>query len=329
MAMKIKGFEKQLESAAKKVFEYYDKDGDGKLDSQEAEPFLLDFATRQASFLVFMGRQFLIQKSKESQDITEDVINTLVHESKQTADKQLAEYKANKDERNLEVITAMTGTADVSNLCLEDLIATLATLDSGNFGKRYQQALIAVGFDMESICEPKRPAKKEELKEKRVLMLGLDAAGTTTMLYKYKLGEVVTTIPTVGFNVESVEYKNTSFTIWDVGGQDTIRPLWRHYYQNTESLIFVVDSSDRARLDEARQHLETVLSADELCNVPLLILANKQDLPNAMSVQEITEKLGLCTLRQRQWYIQGACATTGDGLYEGLDWLSQHLKLPA
>jgi ADP-ribosylation factor family len=87
-------------------------------------------------------------------------------------------------------------------------------------------------------------------KESRILMVGLDAAGKTTILYKLKLGEVVTTIPTIGFNVETVEYKNISFTVWDVGGQDKIRPLWRHYYQNTQGIIFVVDSNDRDRVAE-------------------------------------------------------------------------------
>ena len=95
-------------------------------------------------------------------------------------------------------------------------------------------------------------------------MVGLDAAGKTTILYKLKLGEVVTTIPTIGFNVEQVEYKNISFTVWDVGGQDKIRPLWRHYYQNTEGLIFVVDSNDRERLDNARTELHKMLNEDEL-----------------------------------------------------------------
>ena len=90
-------------------------------------------------------------------------------------------------------------------------------------------------------------------KERRILMVGLDAAGKTTILYKLKLGEVVTTIPTIGFNVEQVDYKNISFTVWDVGGQDKIRPLWRHYYQNTEGLIFVVDSNDKDRIDAARE----------------------------------------------------------------------------
>ncbi|CAN4087528.1 unnamed protein product [Withania somnifera] len=140
-------------------------------------------------------------------------------------------------------------------------------------------------------------------KEMRILMVGLDAAGKTTILYKLKLGEIVTTIPTIGFNVETVEYKNISFTVWDVGGQDKIRPLWRHYFQNTRGLIFV----------------------DELRDAVLLVFANKQDLPNAMNAAEITDKLGLHSLRQRHWYIQSTCATSGEGLYEGLDWLSNNI----
>ncbi|KAL0385536.1 UNVERIFIED_CONTAM: ADP-ribosylation factor 2 [Sesamum radiatum] len=119
----------------------------------------------------------------------------------------------------------------------------------------------------------------------RILMVGLDAAGKTTILYKLKLGEIVTTIPTIGFNVETVEYKNISFTVWDVGGQDK----------------------------------------DELRDAVLLVFANKQDLPNAMNAAEITDKLGLHSLRQRHWYIQSTCATSGEGLYEGLDWLSNNI----
>jgi len=163
-------------------------------------------------------------------------------------------------------------------------------------------------------------------REMRIVMVGLDAAGKTTILYKLKLGEVVTTIPTIGFNVETVEYKNISFTVWDVGGQDKIRPLWRHYYQNTQGIIFVVDSNDRDRIDNAREELNRMLSEDELRESVLLVLANKQDLPNAMKVQEITDKLGLNKQRGRQWYIQGSSAPTGDGLYEGLDWLSATLS---
>lgn len=163
-------------------------------------------------------------------------------------------------------------------------------------------------------------------KQMRILMVGLDAAGKTTILYKLKLGEIVTTIPTIGFNVESVEYKNISFTVWDVGGQDKIRPLWRHYFQNTQGLIFVVDSNDRDRIVEAERELQNMLREDELREAVLLVFANKQDLPNAMSASELTEKLGLGHLRNRQWFIQSACATQGQGLYEGLDWLSNELS---
>ncbi|KAK2718627.1 ADP-ribosylation factor 4 [Artemia franciscana] len=160
----------------------------------------------------------------------------------------------------------------------------------------------------------------------RILMVGLDAAGKTTILYKLKLGEIVTTIPTIGFNVETVEYKNISFTVWDVGGQDKIRPLWRHYFQNTQGLIFVVDSNDRERIGEAQDELQKMLSEDELRDAVVLVFANKQDLPNAMSPAELTDRLGLNQLRNRKWYIQAACATQGNGLYEGLDWLSNELS---
>ncbi|KAN0019654.1 hypothetical protein ACTFIV_008674 [Dictyostelium citrinum] len=162
-------------------------------------------------------------------------------------------------------------------------------------------------------------------KDMRILMVGLDAAGKTTILYKLKLGEIVTTIPTIGFNVETVEFKNINFTVWDVGGQDKIRPLWRHYFQNTQGLIFVVDSNDRERIQEACDELGKMLNEDELRDAVLLVFCNKQDLPNAMSVAEVTDKLNLHSLRSRKWYIQSTCATSGDGLYEGLDWLSNTL----
>ena len=159
-------------------------------------------------------------------------------------------------------------------------------------------------------------------KEMLLLMLGLDAAGKTTILYKLKLGEVVSTIPTIGFNVETVQYQNISFTVWDIGGQDKIRPLWRHYYTNTQGLIFVVDSNDRDRIGEAHDELHRVLAEEELRSASVLILANKQDLPNAMSVAEISDKMGMQSLRQRRWFVQSSCAASGEGLFEGLDWIA-------
>lgn len=97
-------------------------------------------------------------------------------------------------------------------------------------------------------------------------------------------------------------------------------------FQNTQGIIYVVDSNDRDRVDEAREELMRMLQEDELRDASLLVFANKQDLPNAMNAAELTDKLGLHSLRQRHWYIQATCATSGDGLYEGLEWLSTSLK---
>mmetsp|Transcript_147157 Transcript_147157/g.274087 ORF Transcript_147157/g.274087 Transcript_147157/m.274087 type:complete len:270 (-) Transcript_147157:172-981(-) len=163
--------------------------------------------------------------------------------------------------------------------------------------------------------------------ETRIIMLGLDAAGKTTILYKLKLGEVRTTIPTIGMNIESVEYKSSmtklvSMTVWDVGGRDKIRPLYRHFYKQGNALVFVVDSNDCDRIEDAREQLMDTLREEECRDWPVLIFANKQDLPKAMPTAEVADKLGLHKLRNRVWYIQGTCATAGEGLYEGLDWLS-------
>merc|ERR1711959_775130 len=113
-----------------------------------------------------------------------------------------------------------------------------------------------------------------------------------------------------GFNVEEVEYKNISFTVWDIGGQDKIRKLWRYYYHGTDGAIFVVDSSDRDRFEDAKEELFRMLNEDEMRDAVLLVFANKQDLPHAMDATEVSEKLGLGSLGKRQWFVQSACATT-------------------
>ena len=123
----------------------------------------------------------------------------------------------------------------------------------------------------------------------------------------------------------NVEYKNIAFTVWDVGGQDKIRPLWRHYFQNTQGVIFVVDSNDTERFPEAREELQKMLAEEELRDAVLLVFANKQDLPNAKSTADIANALGLPQMRGRTWYIMSCCATNGDGLFEGLDWLAEKL----
>ncbi|GMS94577.1 hypothetical protein PENTCL1PPCAC_16752, partial [Pristionchus entomophagus] len=160
----------------------------------------------------------------------------------------------------------------------------------------------------------------------RILMLGLDGAGKTTILYKLKLGELVTTIPTIGFNVEQVEFKSITFTIWDVGGQQRIRALWKYYFQNTQALIYVVDSSDVDRIEESREELHAIVNDPDMAEAKLLVFANKQDLPNSMSSAQLTERLGLQSMRGKDWYIQSSNAKSGDGIFEGLAWLEENLR---
>ncbi|KAH9727954.1 ADP-ribosylation factor B1B [Citrus sinensis] len=201
--------------------------------------------------------------------------------------------------------------------------------------------------------------------EMRVVMLGLDAAGKTTILYKLHIGEVLSTVPTIGFNVEKVQYKNVIFTVWDVGGQEKLRPLWRHYFNNTDGLIYVVDSLDRERIGKAKQEFQAIIKDPFMLNSVILVFANKQDMfvywiqspsadffaagclammvvhfvmivkpsvaatlvkKGAMTPMEVCEGLGLFDLKNRKWHIQGTCALKGDGLYEGLDWLASTLK---
>ncbi|KAM4032764.1 uncharacterized protein ACNLHF_019923 [Anomaloglossus baeobatrachus] len=161
----------------------------------------------------------------------------------------------------------------------------------------------------------------------RILLLGLDAAGKTTLLFKLKLNETVCTIPTIGFNVETVEpIRNVTFTVWDVGGQGRIRALWKHYFKNTDGLIFVVDSADPERFVEAKAELIAILENDEMRGVPFVVMANKQDLPGAQNPMELAENLGLIKMKGHQWHIQGCSATYGTGLVEGLEVLTNLVK---
>jgi len=155
----------------------------------------------------------------------------------------------------------------------------------------------------------------------RILMLGLDSAGKTTILYRLQIGEVVATIPTIGFNVETVQFKNIKFQVWDLGGQSSIRPYWRCYFANTKAIIYVIDSSDLGRLQTSRAELLTLLSEEELKGVPLLIFSNKQDIDGALTPSQVSDALGLDGEKGREWSIRGSCATKGEGLEEGLDWL--------
>ncbi|KAI7854658.1 ADP-ribosylation factor family-domain-containing protein [Circinella umbellata] len=158
-------------------------------------------------------------------------------------------------------------------------------------------------------------------KEVRILILGLDGAGKTTILYRLQIGEVVTTIPTIGFNVETVSYKNIKFQVWDLGGQTSIRPYWRCYYANTDAVIYVVDSVDKDRMQTSKEELHSMLEEEELKDAALLVFANKQDMEGALSAAEVADALGLSTLKNRQYSIYKTSAIKGEGLTDGLDWL--------
>jgi len=165
--------------------------------------------------------------------------------------------------------------------------------------------------------------------ERSILLLGLDAAGKTTVLDRLALGERRATIPTIGFNVEKVQYKSLSFTCWDMGGQQKIRRLWNRYYEGIDGIIFVVDASDRDRLQEAAAELKGLCGQPQLQRAPVLILSNKHDLPHALSTAKVLEELqrsvpGL-SLSSREWYVQPTVATEGKGLDGGLNWLCRAL----
>lgn len=159
-------------------------------------------------------------------------------------------------------------------------------------------------------------------KDVRILMLGLDGAGKTTIFYQLKVGENCFTKPTLECNSETIKYKNFNFTIVDVGGSDNIRKTWKNYYDYTDGLIFVVDSSNKNRIADANAELNKLLKAEELKHCPVLVYANKQDLNGALSPGEVTKRLGMGDLIERTWLVQGATATTGQGLIEGLDWMA-------
>lgn len=162
-------------------------------------------------------------------------------------------------------------------------------------------------------------------REIRVLILGLDNAGKTSILYRLHLGNVVTTVPTVGFNLETLHYKNITFQVWDLGGQTGIRPYWRCYFSQTDAIIYVVDSTDRDRMGVAKHELFALLDEDELRKSILLVYANKQDMPNAASESEVANMLGVSSITNRTWTILKSSAKTGHGLVEGMDWLSERL----
>ncbi|CAD5117836.1 unnamed protein product [Dimorphilus gyrociliatus] len=159
----------------------------------------------------------------------------------------------------------------------------------------------------------------------RLVILGLDSAGKSTVLYRLKFDQYVDNVPTVGFNLEKIRSsagrsKGTVFQVWDVGGQEKTRSLWKSYSRSADGVLFVVDSADEERLEEARMELHRFANLKESLAVPIMVLANKQDLPSALSADQVGEKLNLNRLPQSKICdILEICAVTGDGLESVFD----------
>ncbi|CAH0697208.1 unnamed protein product [Spodoptera exigua] len=162
-------------------------------------------------------------------------------------------------------------------------------------------------------------------KELRLLLLGLDNAGKTTLLKQLASEDVNHVTPTAGFNIKSVLSNGFKLNVWDIGGQRKIRPYWRNYFENTDILIYVVDCSDHQRLEETGQELAELLEDEKLRGVPLLVYANKQDLASALPASEIAQHLGLHLIRDRTWQIQACVATDGTGVKEGMEWVCKNI----
>ncbi|XP_054758125.1 ADP-ribosylation factor-like protein 2 [Lytechinus pictus] len=162
---------------------------------------------------------------------------------------------------------------------------------------------------------------RQKEKEMRILMLGLDNAGKTTILKKFNGEDINTISPTLGFNIKTLEHKGFKLNIWDVGGQKSLRSYWRNYFESTDGLVWVVDSADRRRLMDCKQELHSLLLEERLNGATLIVFANKQDLPGALSADEIREALELDNIKTHHWLILGCSAVTGENLLYGVNWL--------
>ncbi|TFK56284.1 GTP-binding protein [Heliocybe sulcata] len=162
---------------------------------------------------------------------------------------------------------------------------------------------------------------RQKEKEMRILFLGLDNAGKTTILKKLNGEDIMSVSPTLGFNIKTFMHGGYTLNIWDVGGQRTLRPYWRNYFEQTDAIVWVVDSTDRSRMRDCRDELHALLLEDRLSGASLLVFANKQDIQGSMSDGEIRAALDLDSIKSHNWRIWPCSAVTGNNLLTGLDWV--------
>lgn len=167
-------------------------------------------------------------------------------------------------------------------------------------------------------------------KQASVLVVGLDNSGKTTIINHFKPDDQKTMdiVPTVGFNVDRFRSKHMSFTAFDMSGQGRYRNLWEHYYREANGLIFVVDSSDELRMVVAKDELDMLMKHEDIAKrrFPMLFFANKMDCPSAMSSVRVSQLLRLDQVKDNPWHICGSNALTGEGLQEGVDWLTEQIR---
>ncbi|WPH03294.1 ADP-ribosylation factor family protein [Acrodontium crateriforme] len=170
--------------------------------------------------------------------------------------------------------------------------------------------------------------RKARLKDKemRILMLGLDNAGKTTIVKKIMNEDVNSVSPTLGFIIKTIDYDGYKLNIWDVGGQKTLRTYWKNYFEKTDTLIWVVDATDRERLYDCSQELHGLLLQERLMGASLLVLKNKSDVAGCMSEDDIARGLQLEAIKTHKWHILPCSAMTGLNLHEGLAWVVQDAK---
>ncbi|ELP87031.1 ADP-ribosylation factor, putative [Entamoeba invadens IP1] len=161
-------------------------------------------------------------------------------------------------------------------------------------------------------------------KEARVVMIGLDNAGKTTIMYQLKLKEMVKTVPTIGFNLERINIGRTIFEIRDLGGQSKIRTLWRHYYNEIDAVVFVVDLTDFERLPEAQTEFQKVTQNKNLGKTVLLVLGNKMDDTKAIDKRSLENVLNVQNVKQKV-EVRLVSARFNKGIYPAFEWLSQNL----
>jgi len=163
--------------------------------------------------------------------------------------------------------------------------------------------------------------QKKQIKERqyRILVVGLQNSGKTTILMQLCTEHVPNIVPTEGVNSKSVAYHETSINLFEVGGQN--QKFWSNFFKNTDAIVYVIDSSDREHLEESHHALQEILGNQLVAGIPLLVFANKQDLSCASRADDISDVLELATIKDRSWKLQPCTAVQDDGLTDGLEWL--------